>query len=230
MSLSHSSATCFARHARRIRAAAFLAAVLLVCAGSVARADPVAPDGVRLARFLDRSGVEQRWPAGVHVTWETGVPDGKPETSAGKHTHCSAFVAAEAKQLGVYILRPPEHGQILLANAQYDWLEREGRARGWTELRGPDAAQAAANRGELVVATYRNRHDDKPGHIAIVRPSDKSRHAIETEGPQITQAGGSNYLSTSVARGFAGHPAAWGRGELRYFAHAVDWREVGRGR
>jgi len=142
--------------------------------------------------------------------------------TSGKHTHCSAFVAAAAKRVGIYILRPPEHKQILLANAQYDWLAQEGAAQGWQSLRDAVAAQRHANQGWLVVATYKNHHDDKPGHIAIVRPSDKDLAAIREEGPQITQAGGTNYRSVPLAVGFAGHPAAWGRQEVRFYAHAVD--------
>ncbi|MEP6940775.1 MAG: hypothetical protein ABI846_13505 [Rudaea sp.] len=194
---------------------------LLASFAGLAHAGEVTPAAQRVAATIDALDVEQHWPAGVHVHWESGKPDGKPELSAGKHTHCSAFVAAAAKQLGIYILRPPEHAQILLANAQYDWLENEGRGQGWNALDDGVAAQAAANRGMLVVATYKNHHDDKPGHIAIVRPSDKSRGAIVAEGPQVTQAGGSNYRSTSLRQGFAGHPAAWKHAEVRYYAHAV---------
>jgi hypothetical protein len=175
-----------------------------------------------VAAVVDALNVEEHWPAGVHVNWQTGVPDGKPEKTEGKHTHCSAFVASAAKQLGIYILRPPEHGQILLANAQYDWLADEGAGRGWRSLADGVGAQNAANLGFLVVATYRNHHDDKPGHIAIVRPSDKSASAIRAEGPQITQAGGTNYRSTTLKHGFAGHPAAWDKQEVRYYAHAAD--------
>src|SRR6185312_7088773 len=113
---------------------------LLLTTIGLASAAPVDANGVRLERLLDRTEVETRWPAGVHVSWETGIPDGKAEHGDGKHTHCSAFVAAVAKQLGVYILRPPEHGQILLANAQYDWLSGDGTQQGWTAL--PDAAAA----------------------------------------------------------------------------------------
>ena len=202
--------------------------VCLLCAGfnNAVSAAPITVDGVRLERFLDRTKVETRWPAGVHVSWETGVPDGKAEHGTGKHTHCSAFVAAVAKQLDVYILRPPEHGQILLANAQYDWLEDGGAGKGWRPIDDAEHAQRLANRGMLVVATYRNHHDDKPGHIAIVRPSAKSSAQIEREGPQITQAGGTNYLSTSLQQGFAGHRAAWERHEVRYYAHAVEWASM----
>jgi len=78
------------------------------------------------------------------------------------------------------------------------------------------------------VATYRNHHDDKPGHIAIVRPSTKPAAQVEREGPQITQAGGTNYFSTSLRQGFVGHPGAWERGEVLYYAHAVDWGREGR--
>jgi len=203
-------------------------AAVLCCAlaAAPALAGGITADGARLASFLDGTRVEELWPAGVHVAWETGVPDGRPEKTPGKHTHCSAFVAAAAKRLGVYILRPPEHGQVLLANAQYDWLAGEGAARGWREVRGGREAQESANRGLLVVATYRNRSDDKPGHIAIVRPSGKSPAQIGAEGPQITQAGGTNYLSTTLRQGFAGHPAAFGRREVRYYAHAVAWGAV----
>lgn len=184
-------------------------------------ADGVTPQARNVIAAIDALDVEHHWPAGVHVHWESGDPDGKSESGMGRHTHCSAFVAAAAKKLGVYILRPPEHKQILLANAQYDWLESAGAAQGWRPLRDEVEAQHAANRGELVVATYRNHHDDKPGHIAIVRPSGRSDTAVRADGPEITQAGGMNYRDTTLARGFAGHPAAWTRHEVRFYAHAV---------
>ncbi len=201
-----------------------LIVVLLLAVVSTEKtyAASITPQGMRLAAAIDALDVEHRWPAGLHVHWETGITDGKPELSAGKHTHCSAFVAAAAKKLGIYVLRPPEHPQILLANAQYDWLASAGAKQGWKALGTDLEAQQYANRGFLVLATYKNHHDDKPGHIAIVRPSDKSEAAIRSEGPQVTQAGGTNYTSTSLMRGFAGHPAAWERHEVRYYAHAVE--------
>jgi hypothetical protein len=196
---------------------------LLPCVGS---ATPIAPDGKQLVAMLDAMNVEHLWLAGEHIDWQSGAPTGKPERVEGKHTHCSAFVASVAERLGVYILRPPEHTQMLLANAQFDWLVDQGAAGGWNELTSSEQAQADANRGDLVVAVYRNHHDDKPGHIAIVRPNEKSASAIADEGPQVTQAGGTNYASTSLAQGFANHPAAWGHKEVRYFAHIVDWKNA----
>jgi len=108
--------------------------VLVVFAGATHPADTITPQAQAMMKVLDGMGVESKWIAGEHVYWDTGLPTGVPETSSGKHTHCSAFVAAAAKNLGVYILRPPEHGQKLLANAQNEWLAEEGAARGWVKL------------------------------------------------------------------------------------------------
>ena len=199
-----------------------LVALAMTCGMGAALAAPIAAAAERIAQRIDSLDVENHWPAGMHVKWDTGVPDGRPEKSPGKHTHCSAFVAAAAREFGIYILRPPEHPQVLLANAQYDWLEQDGAKRGWKPLETAAEAQRYANEGWLVVATYKNHHDDKPGHIAIVRPSDKREAALREEGPQITQAGGTNYRSVALRVGFAGHPAAWDRHEIRFYAHAVD--------
>ena len=132
--------------------------------------------------------VESHWIAGRHVNWRTGEPDQRPVPIEGHHSHCSAFVAAVATKLGVDILRPPEHSQILLADAQCRWLESEGPQSGWDSLATPLEAQQLANRGRLVVACYVNPDPRLPGHIAIVRPEALSRRRIESDGPQVTQA------------------------------------------
>jgi hypothetical protein len=187
----------------------------------------VAPSAAarHMIEVVDAMDVERHWPAGVHVDWESGVPDGRPLIFSGKHTHCSAFVAAAAARLGVYILRPPDHAQTLLANAQYEWLAKEGAGRGWLPLTNALDAQNHANTGLLVVAVNRNHDPARPGHIAIVRPSDKSAAEVMDDGPQITQAGLRNYRSIALRQGFAGHPAAWDVArEVRFYAHAVDAR------
>jgi hypothetical protein len=200
----------------------WLLGLALVCGVGRASADPAAQAAQLLFQIIDSLDVEHHWPAGEHVSWESGIPDGRPESGAGKHTHCSAFVAAAAKRVGIYVLRPPERPQLLLANAQYDWLESEGATRGWKPVTDDTEAQRLANDGYLVLAAYRNHHDDKPGHIAIVRPSDKGARLVREEGPQVTQAGGTNYRSVALRVGFAGHPAAWEHHEVVYYAHAVD--------
>jgi hypothetical protein len=205
------------------RRAAVLALALAFSGWAVlpASASAIKPRALRVAEIIDRLDVERHWPAGVHVNWRTGDPDGRPEKGEGKHTHCSAFVAAAAEALGVYILHPPEHPQTLLANAQYDWLAGAGAAQGWVPLSGAQEAQRKANRGWLVVAAYRNHKDDKPGHIAIVRPSDRDEASIDRDGPEITQAGEINYRDTTLRQGFAGHPAAWGRQEVVFYGHVL---------
>jgi hypothetical protein len=193
-------------------AAALVAAPAI---GFAADVTTVSPQGQKLAQALDSMGVEGKWIAGAHIDWETGLPDGRPERMPGRHTHCSAFVAAFAKRLGIYILRPPEHGQVLLANAQNEWLAGEGAAAGWRPISSALEAQTLAN------ASYHNHRDDKPGHIAIVRPAATNPEAIAAVGPMVIQAGTVNSASIPAKDGFAGHIRAWRDNEIDYYAHAV---------
>src|SRR5437868_9503370 len=135
--------------------------------------------------------VEKLWLPGRVVNWKTGEPLDRPVKDGKAHTHCSAFVAAACLRLGVYILRPPEHGTVQLANAQADWLPKEGARHGWRPVATASEAQRLANRGVIVVAAFRET-GGKPGHIAIVRPSTKGGAKLRDEGPQIIQAGMTN--------------------------------------
>jgi hypothetical protein len=200
---------------------ALLAAGLIALSVCARAGEAVSAKGLWLAHELDAMGVETKWIAGHHIDWRTGEPDGRPERSHGRHTHCSAFVAAFAQEIGVYILRPPEHGQVLLANAQNEWLEQEGAQAGWRRLSDAIAAQASANAGELVVASYHNRRDDKPGHIAIIKPAALSPPEIEADGPMSIQAGTVNSAAIRVRLGFSGHVHAWNDDEIDYYAHAI---------
>ncbi len=186
----------------------------------------VKPQGHELARFFNSLDVEHHWLAGKHVNWRTGDRDSDRHAA----THCSAFVASACERLGVYILRPPEHGQVLLANAQFQWLHSEGKNHGWHRVKSPSEAQRLANEGQLVVATYHNGDPKKSGHIAFVRPSPKSDRLIQIEGPQIIQAGATNYNSTSLKNGFRHHPDAWidaSHHAVRFYVHrAVDLNAV----
>jgi len=176
---------------------------------------PITPAGDKLASTLDSMEVESLWLAHEHVNWETGEPDrGANDEGPGNHTHCSAFAAAAAKKLGVYLLRPPEHGQVLLSNAQAKWLADDaGRQAGWRSVPDMRQAQRLANQGQLVVVLYQN-----PGHIAIVRPSEKSAQALDENGPELIQAGEHNHKKINVRVGFENHPGAWPDG-VRYYMH-----------
>lgn len=195
----------------------------------------VTPAGEWLAKFLDGLDVEHRWLSGHdHVAWKSGHPlameHGKPLTPLARNeTHCSAFAAAAADALGGYLLHPPEHSHVLLANAQYDWLpSAAGQKAGWTAVATALTAQEQANRGELVVAVFKNPVAEQPGHVAIVRPTKLAAARVQRDGPQVTQAGFTNYRSIDLKTGFMHHPGAWtdGGGAVKFYAHAVDAKRL----
>jgi hypothetical protein len=185
---------------------------------------PILAKGHRLEAVLDGMNVESLWLAHEHVNWETGQPDKGPDYDGpGRSTHCSAFAAAAAKKLKIYMLRPPDHGQILLANAQTEWFRTDkGRQAGWRSVGGAQQAQTSANEGNLVVMVYESPDPKKPGHIAIVRPAARSKRLLDENGPSIIQAGTKNYNSTSAKVGFLHHPGAWPE-KVQYYAHPVDF-------
>ena len=78
--------------------------------------------GTRLLAFIEGMQVESDWLAGHRIVWQTGQQDGPDGVGPEDHTHCSAFVAAVALYLDIYVLRPPNHPQELLVDAQVDWL------------------------------------------------------------------------------------------------------------
>jgi hypothetical protein len=168
-------------------------------------------DGIKLRQFYLNQNVENLWPAGQHVNWETGEPD-NPNATKGIKTHCSAFVASVCKQKGIYILRPPEHKTGLLANAQFDWLfSGDAFKKGWRQIKDSmyDKAQELANIGLVVVAVYKNPNPEKPGHIALVMPVEKSTGDLYKEGPTLIQAGRINKNYISLKDGFKNHISDW---------------------
>src|SRR5215475_10623277 len=174
---------------------------------------PVTEQGRRLLSVLDGMNVESLWLAHEHVNWETGEPDkGADYTGPGRSTHCSAFAAAVGKRLGVYMLRPPEHGQVLLANAQAEWFRSAaGKQGGWRSVKDALEAQSLANHGDLVVVVFESPDPHRPGHIAIVRPALRPTRLLEANGPEIIQAGQKNHTKTSTKVGFQarGGMAGW---------------------
>jgi putative intracellular protease/amidase len=175
-----------------------------------------------LWRRLESMEVEKLWLPGAIVDWKTGLPTGQPIKDAkSKHTHCSQFVAAVAERLAIPLLRPPEHGVVLLANAQYDWLAADaGKRAGWVALKDGAAAQAAANDGRLVLASLKNPDATRPGHIAVVRPGTKDAGLLAQEGPDVMQAGGTNALRTSLRKGFGNHKKEYD--QIAFYAHVVE--------
>jgi len=201
-------------------------ALTVLAGGLTVCATEITPEGQRLAETLDSMHVERLWLAGHQVNWRTGEPTGKAFADKAGHTHCSAFAAAAAEKLGIYLLHPPEHSATLLANAQEDWLRSSGAMQGWHAVVSPIQARELANEGELVIVICKNPDKTRPGHVAIVRPSLWSDQKVLLEGPEITQAGLINHTSTSTKEGFKNHPGAFENGQLMYFAHAISWSKL----
>ncbi len=208
---------------------ALLALLIFSSPGVQARRAPapgalgeVTAAGRELAWRLDGLRVESRWLASRHpIDWRTGRITG-PERFESPRTRCSQFAAAACRRLGVYLLRPPQHSPVLLANAQFTWLSSPAaRRQGWELLASGLEAQARANQGWLVVASYRNPDPKRAGHIALVRPEERDVEDLLAEGPAITQAGRQNFRRSTLATGFRNHPGGLERGEIRFFAHRV---------
>jgi hypothetical protein len=197
---------------------------LLVCTVSYSQETlKITPLGEKLKQHYLAMDVENLWIAEHHINWETGVPD-KPEAETGIKTHCSAFVAAACERLNIYILRPPQHGQILLANAQEEWLNSaDAPAQGWRKLVDNDSlylnAQRLANQGKVVVAICQNPDPHKPGHAGLVMPSDRSILTLQQEGPEIIMAGTHNHNYIALLNAFKSHITSWPSHEIEFFVH-----------
>jgi hypothetical protein len=178
------------------------------------------PAAIRLARQYDAMDVEHHWLPGHPVAWRTG----EQTSDRIARTHCSAFAAAACARLGIYLLHPPEHAAKNLANAQYQWLAEEGSRQGWRGVATPFQAQQLANEGQVVVAVFLNPNPAQSGHIALLRPSGKPDAEIQAEGPQIVQAGATNYASVNLRTGFRRHRGAWVNADdfqVRFYAHPI---------
>jgi len=187
----------------------------------------VSAEGQKLDRIIDNMHVEQLWLPHVHIEWESGRQD-RPDSYVGpdKATHCSSFTASLGKLLGVYLLRPPDHPQQLLASAQAEWFHsKQGVKTGWVPLKTQEEAQTLANQGELVMVVYESPDPHRPGHIAVVRPFPKTKEDLETNGVQTAQAGAKNFSSGVARVSFAKHEDAWPSG-VRYYAHTIDWNAL----
>ena len=176
--------------------------------------------GHKLKEFYLSLNVENLWIAGQHINWETGVAD-NPDATHNIKTHCSAFAAAACKKLNIYILRPSEHAQGLLANAQYDWLKTpEAGEKGWKHIETNNryqSAQTLANKGFVVVAVIQNPDPHRPGHTALVTPATITNEQLAESGPKLIMAGTKNYNYVSLKTGFKNHLDAWPENQIEFY-------------
>jgi hypothetical protein len=170
--------------------------------------------------FLDSLQVEDYWSMDTNVNWLTGAPgplDSGPNQTIGAETHCSAFAAAVADLMNIYILRQPQASDLNLANHQAMWLATN--TMGWTNVVTPVEAQHLANSGNLVVASYENPDTNVSGHIAVLRPSNRTDVSVNLLGPEECQSGSTNYNDTVMTTGFPGQfPES-----ILFYSHAVTY-------
>jgi hypothetical protein len=188
-----------------------------LCCGSIT------PDGKKLAAFIDSMDVEHHWLNHHRIDWKSGNEE--RSSFQLKDTHCSAFAAAVSYRLHVYLLRPPEHSQEQLANAQGHWLSSErARSEGWVPVDMAEA-QRRANLGEFVTGVYVESDPRTHGHIVVIRPAEKTSAELAQDGPQDAMAGVINYSSRPIVHSFGSHPNAWPDG-IRYYAHKIPWSRL----
>jgi hypothetical protein len=176
--------------------------------------------GNKLRAFYNNLHVESLWLQGHHVNWQTGQPD-DPNATTEIKTHCSAFAAAASYRLNVYMLRPPQHAQELLSNAQYLWFpSKQGQDSGWLAISDNNVfitAQNLANQGYVVAAVFGSSNSKKPGHIALVTPSTLSDSTLKAQGPNVIMAGQVNYTCTSLKWGFRYHVTQWPENVIKFY-------------
>lgn len=134
--------------------------------------------------------------------------EGAPRYKAkdGK-TFCNIFVTDVVKAMGV---RGPRHWHLsdggeakmgqgieMSANRMHAWFRKHGAVYGWWEV-DQGTAEAAAERGHLVVCSWPSDGRREPGHVAILLGEDR-----------ITQAGKNNYESCSIKAGFGNRPVSF---------------------
>lgn len=128
-----------------------------------------------------------------------------------------------------------EHGQCaprdFLSNYMLDWLGgstvrfpkkwkyKAPEMSGWkrVERKGErsvmERAQRLANRGALVLASYKylGKGKQKPGHIVVVRPAEKTVADVLAEGPTVINAGWKNANAVSLREAFKFHSCGEGK-------------------
>ena len=191
----------------------FLLNIIFLCSSCVFAQQKIVINeaGLKLKAFYLKQNVTGLWISGHHINWQTGEPD-MPNAVKSIKTHCSAFVASVCEQLNIYILRPPEHVQGLLANAQYNWLfSVPAYKMGWRQISENKLlnAQQYADNGLVVVAVAKNPERSKPGHIALVLPSIQDSSTLQNKGPVLIQASIINADSIPFRRAFARHISDW---------------------
>lgn len=100
----------------------------------------------------------------------------------------------------------PEYGVTVSeqnANALTAWMHKTGPQFGWSQASDMDAAQTAANQGQIVILLAANKVASKSGHVSVVLAESNDHRAGRDEAtnkvavPLQSQAGSKNFKYSS---------------------------------
>lgn len=136
------------------------------------------------------------------------------------NTYCNIFIWDVTRAMGAEVPHwvnnngtPMKYGQghELDANDTNTWLRQHGAEHGWRKVSAAEA-QKLANVGHPAIASWNN--PGGIGHIAIVRPG-----SINSNGPEIAQAGSRNLNDTHVRETFGNRPVEYFVNDRGYAGH-----------
>lgn len=141
----------------------------------------------------------------------------------GSTTYCNIYAYDLCYLAGVYIPRVWWKPKALLdlndgrtvdvlygetvtemnANSLHDWFDDFGQSFGWSSIIDLNEAQAAANKGKIVIVCAKRVTTNRPGHICAIVPETTHYIAARNSEGVVTkslqsQAGGNNYRYKSA--------------------------------
>ena len=178
----------------------------------------------RLEEILLTYNFDFGWAPGYNVNCETGGAMGDKSTTV-KTSHCSCFIYALCKEIGLYIPSPPEYKQFHLADRQLEWISSgDGIKNGWVDIgkHVPDnyiIAQKKANDGYLVIVGV-TQDDGVNGHIGVVRPyRNIDFDIISSRGPIVMASSSPNTVASYLDDEFRFNQPGFAHlnGRVRFF-------------
>ena len=160
----------------------------------------------KLENVLNSMDLTTKWLPGYNVDCLSGERVKNKSTTVSS-SHCSCFVFAVCNKMNVKMIGTPEYKQYHLANNQMKWLRtNEAKECGWREINGNlkekyITSQKKANDGYLVIAGVEQDNEIR-GHVAIVRPSNKLKLYVISEGPEVMSSSTINTYSSSIKEAY----------------------------
>lgn len=183
--------------------------------------------GQSLAVLFNQTNVEFLWKNKNAINWFNGQSIHDLSGELPKLNHSGAYIASVLRKLGIYILQPPQASQTLLENNQHDWLLEIGIIDyNYTylgnNLNSRINAQKEANKGNIVIASYKNINEELPGNIAFVIPFLTDTTEITLNGCRVIQASFINYNSVFLKEAFSLFPNAFDNFLIDFFSYSIN--------